>query len=561
MLTKKTLVLSVLSTFLFSGCAILQTAKDTIDMVNPYSQDKKDTSIALNPHSATTDKYVHKSDSQNKMKQIKDIIYYNQGKTNEYSFNGTNTINNSNIIQSEIEDEDMLPLNLRKNKIDNLDINNKKLGGVVKLIMTQLDGIGLIIEPNVDLNVLINITIKNRNIYAALKDIVEYAGYSIIYNKNKKSFIISNYVKKKYYIPAAIFIDRNVNVNISSQSMTPEFKSGLKKSIKDIFLENLKNIGTNEKIVTLDVQSGIIYVKERALYIKEIDKYITDFVKNRIQQFNVELAVIEIDANKDNAFGIDLQNIISSAGKFSINSLAGGLPNVSTKTNSDGTKQTQITSGSSVIKGSASFGKNISFDWLLGALEKRGYSNIITKPNMLVQNHSVGYISLLDTKNYISGWKAKTSVDGSIISSTPETSQIENGMEFMVKINKYPKKDFIQVSTVPSIKSFELGAPVTTPSGPIYVPTSSTISTFSVANIKSGDLIILSGFKKKYTQNDLKSPLLSKTPVVGKIFNQENNVNTYKEFAFLVKVTEIKRSNETLKNPSNKLKQTYRKFR
>jgi len=554
MLIKKIIFLSFLGIFLLNGC--------TVNQLNPFSNDEQEKVVALNPHSSTTDKYVKKDDSQTKMKKIKDIIYYNKGKKSGYTLNkGVGQITNNNIIQSEVENSDLLPINLRKNKIDNLDITNKKLGGVVKLIVSQLDGIGLIIEPNVELNKVINMTIKNRNIYSALKDIVEYAGYSIVYNADKKSFIISDYVKKKYYIPASIFIDRNVDVSFSSQNLSPTFDTKLKKSVQQIFLDNIANIGSKEKLVTLDPQSGIVYVKERSLYIGEIDKYITDFVKNRIQQFNVELAVVEINANKDNSFGIDLQNIISKSSNFSINSLAGGLPNITTTTTSDGQKQTQITTGSSVFQGKVSMGNNLTFDALLGALEKRGYSNIITKPNILVQNHSVGYISLLDTKNYISGWKASTSSDGSIINSTPEVSQIENGMEFMVTINKYPKKDFIQVSAVPAIKSFEMGAPVTTPTGPIYVPTASTISTFSVANIKSGDLIILSGFKKKVTGNNLTSPLISKTPIVGKIFNQESNNNNYREFAFLVKVTQIKQSSDTMKNPSNKLKETYRQFR
>jgi len=544
---------------ILNGCSV----SNTMDSINPWSSsDEKPTSVALNPHSTTTDKYVRKSDSQTQMKRIKDIIYYKQGKDTR-GYNGLQPITRNNIVHSEIEDNDMLPVILRKNKINYLDINNKKLGGIIKLIMTQLDNIGIIYEPNVNLNKKINMTIKNKNIYKALKDIVEYSGYALRYSAKKKSLIISEYVSKKYYIPASIFIDRNAKVSFNSKNISPEFKSSLNQSVKDIFLKNIKNIGSAEKLVTLDEQDGIVYVKERALYIKEIDNYITDFVQNRTQQFNVELAVIELAANKSNQFGVDLQNIISSAGKFSINSLSGGIPVLSKSINAKtGKIAYSATADSSVIQGTASLGKKLSFNWLLGALDKRGYSNVITKPNLLIQNHSIGYISLLDTINYPSGWNSSISgTTSTIMSKTVKIGQVENGMEFLVKVDEFPNKDFIQVSAVPSVKVANLGPDYATPDGNIKIPTVKTISTFSVANIKSGDLIVLSGFKKKTSNNNLNSPLLSKIPAVGQVFNQESSQNNYEEIAFLIKVTKITNSKETFRNTSNKAKQTYRQFR
>jgi len=81
----------------------------------------------------------------------------------------------------------------------------------------------------------------------------------------------------------------SAKISFNSQGISPEFNAN-NADVAQTFLNNLKHIGSAEKLVTLDKQSGILYVKEKPLYIKEIDDYVTQFVKSRTQQFNVELA-------------------------------------------------------------------------------------------------------------------------------------------------------------------------------------------------------------------------------------------------------------------------------
>lgn len=544
--------LMTLNILIFTGCGI----GNTINSLNPFSSDEtdQDKSMVVTPKSVSKDKYIQKS-AAGQMQQVKDVIYYKKGK-NQFEPEFTPITNNNIITEIDGDDQDMLPLELRKNKI-NLDITNKSLGNTLKLIMTQLDNVGLVVEPNIDLNKLINMTIKNRNIYDALKDIVEYSGYSLRYNDEKKSLVVSNYINKKYYIPASIFINRNANISFSSQSINPTFDANLKENIADLFLTNIEKIGSNEKIVTLDKQSGIVYVKERSLYIKEIDDFITEFVHSRTQQFNVELAIIQITGSKSNQFGVDLQNILLDAGNISINSLSGGFPLTAAATyNSSTSSTTSSITGGSVIQGSVN-GNSVSFDWLLGALDEKGYDNVITKPNVLVQNHSIGYLSNLSTQSYIE--KYETTTDDHLNITTPVLGEYQEGLDFYVKLDKFPKKDFVQVSVVPNIKEVTL-TQTETNQGIITFPRVEETSTFSVANIKSGDIIVLSGYKKKENSKSSSSPLLSKTPIVGKLFNYETSDSDYTEVVFLIKVTEISKAKDTFKNPSNKSKEIYRNF-
>lgn len=548
MKNKKIVVMSVVA-FIFAGCA---------SSINPLEKDEEKNNIAVTPHSSTTDKYVHKDDSAGNMKQIKDVIYYQKGKNSfEPEFE---QITDNNIVQDDsLIDEELLPVILRKNKIDYLDITNKNLGGVIKLIMTQLDGIGLIVEPNINLNKQINMTIKDRNIYEALKDLVEYSGYGLTYNADKKSFVVSEYVSKHYYIPASIFIDRNAEVAFNSKSISPEFKSSLGQSVEELFKSNLANIGSAEKLITIDKQAGVVYIKERALYIKEIDSFVTEFVHNRTQQFNVELAVVQLNADKSNKFGLDLQNIVLEGANININSLAGGFPLASASaTANPQTGTTMTATGGSVAQGTITSGNKISFNWLLGALDERGYDNVVTRPNVLVQNHSIGYLSVLDTQSYIKEWK-QTILENSTIITTPVFDEYQEGMDFLVKLNKFPKKDYLQVSVVPNIKEVELSQ-IETTMGTMTMPRIKEISTFSVANIKSGDIIVLSGFKKKNSSVKANSPLISHIPIVGQAFKSETQVDAYTELVFLIKVTEISKPKETFNSPSNKSKELYRQF-
>jgi len=546
----KSILLSIVTiTFLFSGCSSVFNSK--------VDKDDEQENMVVTPKSVSQDKYVQKG-SDNEMRQVKDVIYYKKGK-NEFEPEFSPITDENIIVELDEDDYDILPLELRKNKIDFLDINNKNLGGVIKLIMTQLERTGLVVEPNVDLNKQINMTIKDRNIYDALKDILEYSGYSLKYNEEKKSLVISNYIQKKYQVPASVFIDRNAEIKFNSKSINPSFKANMEQTIEETFLKNLEKIGSSEKLVTLDKQSGTVYVKERSLYIKEIDNYIKEFVHARTQQFNIELAVVQINGNKKSTFGVDLQNIVANSGKITVNSLSGGFPLTGAATYNSSTGATSATTtGGSVAQGTISGG--LSFDLLIGALDEKGYSNIVTKPNVLVQNHSIGYLSILSTQSYIQKYETTTSgTQGTLNITTPVLAEYQEGLDFYVKLDKFPKKDFLQVSVVPNIKEVTI-TETQTQQGTITFPKVQETSTFSVANIKSGDIIVLSGFKKKDTTKTTSSPLLSKIPVLGEIFNYETETNNYTEVVFLIKVTEISKAKDSLNGPSGKSKELYRRF-
>jgi len=245
-----------------------------------------------------------------------------------------------------------------------------------------------------------------------------------------------------------------------------------------------------------------------------------------------------------------------------VTSLAGSNPLATV--NYDNLNGLRVTATSGMAAGGhVTAGKNLSFNWLLGALDKKGYSDIITKPNVLVQNHSIGYISVLDTQPYIKSYTTVENGTTGSITKTPQVAEYQEGVDFYVKVDKFPNKNFIQVSVVPSVKSVEVGPAqrITDSQGDtIITPRTKEISTFSVANIKSGDIIVLSGFKKKNTSKDLSSPLAGKAPVVGDLFNSESKNAGYTEFVFLIKVNQINRASNTFNIPSGKAKSLYRNF-
>lgn len=542
-----------------TGCSVKNSAEPKHIKLNPV----------MEPH--------HNSEMKNgkELQSLRDIIYNKKRVTQAEQ----NVVSKSTIIGDYDEDEyETLPTELRHKKVNNFNVNGMKLGSAIKLILSQTENIGFIPEPNVDLNKAVTMSIKDMSIYEALKNLVFYSGYSVSYNTDKKSIIISPFIKREYRIPSAIFNERGVDINLGSDSdvssaAKPIFNMN-NENVYDEFIKDLKKQGSSEKQFVMDKQAGILYIKEKPFYIKDIDNFVVDFVQNRMSQYSVELAIIEYHKNDANRFNIDLGDIITNSGMY-LSSLTGSAITSSSIESAISSGGVVLSGGYGAYNGPAASastyanisgnapqltGNPLSFKYMLDVMNSTGYVNVVQKPNTVIQNHTVGYISSAQEQSYVASWKKNTTttVSGSESVFEPVIKKYRDGITLPVRVDSY-KNGTIQVSVAVNIANTNLKEYNTKGQPPVFTEERNIRETYSVVNIKDGDVIILGGLKGQTSRNDKQEPLASYIPFLGEVFKNENGSSSETETAFIIKVKKINRVKDTHGNQTYKLKNMYRK--
>lgn len=424
------------------------------------------------------------------------------------------------------ENEEGIPRALVNKKLDNVEFKKKKLGSVINLLLSDVDKISLIVGPNVDLNNNINVKMNDLNLYEGLQRIAYSVGYHLYFDKEKNSLIIDSKQSRQYRIPAGILIVKSAE----NQSKGATIKLQPEEPMK-LLEEGLKKaVGSTEKGLFIDKDSGLIIVKDHPMYMEEIDKYVLSFVQDRSRQFMIEAAIVEINHGNVNALGFDITSLQTSVGDLPVfvSSLTGGA----------GFTGAQITSSFA--------NKDISLNSVLTAINTHSSSNVVDRPRVIVFNHSVGYVNRGSEKSYISSADRITGTnDQSTI--VPKSSTYEDGLKLAMRVDASPKKDLITLSLAPSIKTGRL-EPVPGEAGDLGYEKllMETRELMTNANLKDGDIIVLGGIKS-YSESKIeeKTPFFYEIPIIGNLFQNDKKDKSKIETLFLVKVKEIKDIEDT----------------
>jgi len=442
---------------------------------------------------------------------------------------------------------DSPPLELTSKRIDKMEMYSARLGDVIRLILSGIN-VSLTVEPNVNLNTPVNIKINNKSVWEALRQVCESAGYHIYYDASKKSLVLSPYVSRKYYVPAEVFVKRQVSIGFSSGSdaggsVNPSFDINPPDPMS--VLENTLNmVGSKDKIVSIDAQSGVIYLKDRPNYIKEDDDAIKTFVQERSIQFEVQLVVAEMNLNQMKKFGLDIADIAKD--KVRISSLGGTQVNEATVGDLIGQGGVVLTgwnnysgvAGVNPLKAS-----DLAFKVMLASLKKMNNVQIVERPNIIVQNHSIGYIAVGDENSYVksvSVTPGRQNPDGSYTAPTYQYNigNYTDGLQFVVRVDKYLHKDRIGVSLAP-ILAYTKVVP-----GPqqVQLLQRKIRQAMSVVSIKNGDIIVLGGMKSLKGDGNG-----NESGVLPSIFGMSSSSKQKIETIFILRVAQINHASDTNK--------------
>ena len=530
----KTIILSsLLATMLFNGCA-----KSNID--------KEDDVVLFEGNNG----YQEMSEER--------IINSPLTKKSMTSFS------RSEIIIEENEAE-LNPSSELLEVVDATTFNNQKLGDIIKILTSNLQDTSVIFEPNVDPNIEVYMRTGKMKLYNLIQQITRNVGYHAYYNSSTNSLHISPYQVRKYRIPAGLFVKKEVDQKLGNSGGAATASIVLNsESPIEAFNKQIDLLGSSNKLINFDRSSGTLFVKEHPIYLKEIDDFVIDFVKDRSRKFIVETAIFDVILTNDRSVGLDLENLTlkglgsSGLGAVGLSNLGGsGAGMVLNFDKQQYGKVFDPATGQELTPGL----NGRSFNIVLNMMKENKNSMLVDKSKTILNNHDVNYIGNGSTINYVESIETNVNESGTTI-YVPKTAKAFDGITFVSRVDGFKNKDYIEVSLAPSVKKVTIEKGAGASLGGVIAAdliNEDVRETMSTVNIKDGQIIVIGGLiREEDITSEKRNPLLEDFPLVKNLLGTKGTGKVRIETVFIVSVQELHDVEQSYKIPSSQIKPALR---
>lgn len=295
----------------------------------------------------------------------------------------------------------------------------------------------------------------------------------------------------------------SVSNYVSSDSSDDEF-SNLRGtlSIWDDLNTTIKQLLSPDGKVMVSQSTTTVTVRDRPTNVSLISQYIHNLNQNLAKQVLVKVQVLEVQLQNDFTFGIDwavITNAFSNS-PFKINANYGTPVSITSLTPQSG----GLLPGNvpAALPTFGTFGdptKVPSYTILLNALNQQGKTSIVSEPRAVCLNNQVSVIRIVTSEGYIASIQ-NTTLAGSTVAAANNTvtSQVTpgtviTGLTLYVLPKILGKNVYLQVN---ADLSNNLGFKTFPGSNQIQLPNITTKHFNQRSMIRSGDTLILSGFRQ-----------------------------------------------------------------
>jgi type IVB pilus formation R64 PilN family outer membrane protein len=299
----------------------------------------------------------------------------------------------------------------------------------------------------------------------------------------------------------------------TSDSSNSEYSnlSGKLSLWKDL-QETISQMLSSDGKVSVSQASTSVTVRDRPSNVQLIGQYIHNLNNSLSRQVLVKVQVLEVNLSNSYNYGIDW-NIVTNAfhnSAFEINAQYGtpiniqtlnglGVPNFGTITN--------VETGKNPIP---------NYQVLLNALNEQGKASIVSEPRVLSLNNQVSVVRITNSQGYVASIQntTLTGVEGGTSTTGTVTSQITPGMVITgLTIYILPKiindRVYLSVNADLSVNNGFDSSPPTADGSSIQLPNVTSKHFNQRSMIKSGDTLILAGFKQLTNRTGAKQFLTS----------------------------------------------------
>jgi type II secretory pathway component GspD/PulD (secretin) len=262
----------------------------------------------------------------------------------------------------------------------------------------------------------------------------------------------------------------------------------------------------------------MVTVGDMPSYIKRIDEFIDNFKKNIKKQAIIEVEVFEVQFDKQNAYGIDWDKVITNLSNAGANisqiSLSSGLsPGLAAGAGSG----VSVFGISDRVQGrTATRSKDIIFQ----VLSTYGKIKMLSRPQLRVINNQAAFIGVGEVVPYLKSVERDVSAQGGLEAIRPQIEQVRTGLTLMLMpfIETEKKRVTMEVSPlfneIREFREFDLGEQMK-----FSNPVITTRQVVTLIEAKDGETVIMGGILMEVARNDIKEvPVLSRIPLLGKIF-------------------------------------------
>lgn len=269
---------------------------------------------------------------------------------------------------------------------------------------------------------------------------------------------------------------------------------------------------------TIDKPVGLITVTAPRRIINKIEEYLNNLKEDLYKQISIEAKILEVSVENEREVGIDWESLLNSS-PFTFNMEFGPITFDQPLGPSD----------------SRSFTLNAkSFTTLVSAIEKQGKTRVLANPRISVMNGQPALINVGKNVTYID--KVTTTVEEGVVKTDVTTDNRTSGVVMSI-VPTILGDDEIVLTLAPVTSQLE--EPIEYRDfgdSTVGLPVTNVREMSTIVRIRKGEMLVVGGLIDSTDDgSDANVPMLSKIPLLGKLFSLESKVKLRKELVILLK--------------------------
>jgi len=169
------------------------------------------------------------------------------------------------------------------------------------------------------------------------------------------------------------------------------------------------------------------------------------------------------------------------------------------------------------------------FDAVLGALLSSGRATVVNEPHVLAQNNQYAHIEFTTTIPFFSAQISYNQFGQRTVDFTNDSVDVTNSLDIVPRINA---DDSVSVFLSPELD--DVAGQVQGPNGEV-IPIVTYQYVETTIRVQDGETVVLGGVIRKQEGSTLvETPLLSRIPIIGKLFTKRETIKNNRELLIFV---------------------------
>ncbi len=239
----------------------------------------------------------------------------------------------------------------------------------------------------------------------------------------------------------------------------------------------------------------------------------------------VDVKVIEVELSREHQLGIDWGALTASGGLKGVQMVT----NFASENMPSGQMMTLTARGNREGAGDTESGIKM----VVKALEEFGRIEVVSQPRIMMLNNSVASIQVGETRSYVESTDMETTQGGATITSAA-LNEVHGGVTLQIVGSIVGDDVFLNVtpvvSTIDDIRTITLGG-----GNKLEAPETSMKTMTTMVRVKVGKTVAIGGLiTRERSKQHAGVPILSKIPVLGRLFSYETRRNRRTELVIFM---------------------------